>query len=54
MTETYPNIRMLVMISKKSKVANVARMTFVEFRRIFGLRKMMMQTRLPQSPIWKK
>ena len=46
-------MRMLVMMSKKSKVAKVARMTFVEFRRIFGRRKMMMQTKLPQRPIWK-
>ena len=46
-------MRMLVMMSKKSKVAKVARMTFVEFRRIFGRRKMIMQTKLPQSPIWK-
>jgi hypothetical protein len=44
-------MRMLVMMSWKSKVAKVARMTLVEFRRIFGRRRMMMHTRLPQRPI---
>ena len=48
---TYPSMRMLVMMRRKSKVARVARMTLVEFRRIFGRRRMMMQTRLPKRPI---
>ena len=51
---TYPSMRMLVMMRRKSKVARVAKMTLVEFRRIFGRRRMMMQTRLPKRPIWKE
>ena len=51
---TYPSMSMLVMMRRKSKVARVAKMTLVEFRRIFGRRRMMMQTRLPKRPIWKE
>ena len=42
---------MLVTIKKASKAESADRITFVEFPRIWGLRKTIMQMILPMSPI---
>jgi hypothetical protein len=42
---------MLVTIKKASKAESADRMTLVEFPRIWGLRKTIMQMILPMSPI---
>ena len=42
---------MLVTIKKASKAESADRITFVEFPRIWGLRKTIMQIMLPMSPI---
>ena len=48
---TYPNISMLVTIKKASKAARADKITLVEFPRICGLLKTIMQIMFPMSPI---
>ena len=47
---TYLNMRTLVIITKTSKEANVARMTLVELWRMDGRRSTPIQTILPIKP----
>ena len=51
MLYTYPNISMLVTIKKASKAASADKITLVEFPRICGLRKTMMQIMFPMRPM---